>query len=95
MAYLYKLTPSKKGSDYMIPVNTTYTEEYADSICDFYLIDERNDTYRLHSGKPKRLTDCLPLSIKCPKCNGNLTPIDGPINSNILLLYECRHCKKN
>ena len=41
MAYLYKLTPSKKGSDYMIPVNTTYTKEYADSICDFYLIDEK------------------------------------------------------
>lgn len=94
MATIYTLSPYIKGCDIMRPASTDYSEEYAKTVCDFYLTDEMQHTYRLHSVEPKRLADFLPLTIKCPKCTGNLTPIDAPINSTDLLLYECRRCKK-
>ena len=95
MANIYSLSPYKKGSDYMLSGHTSYTKEYADRVCDFYLEEEGRHTYRLCSGKPRRLADCLPLAIKCPKCSNNLTPVDAPIDSHTLLLYECRNCKKH
>jgi len=77
----------------MVPENTSYSEEYAQNACAFYLTDELGDNYRLHSNRDRRAADVLPLTIQCPKCRRDLTPIDMALTSRDLLLYECTFCK--
>ena len=53
MSYIYKLAPYIKGCDIMRPTSTDYSDEYAQTVCDYYITDEMDHKYRLHSSKGK------------------------------------------
>ena len=68
---VYPLAPYKKGSNTMYPHSSTYTEEYAQRICGWYLTnhysaDEKGQTqvrYRLHSCKARTFSDFMTKDI--------------------------------
>lgn len=92
MAKVYSLHEVKHGSRIMSPQNTSYSESYAQRMCDYYLTDELGGRYRLHSCEDRFPEQFLPLTILCPKCGERLTPISRAINRRDLLLYECDKC---
>ena len=99
---VYPLTPYKKGSNTMYPHSSTYTEEYAQRICGWYLTDhisrdKQNNIqvrYRLHSCNPRTFSDFMTKDIMCPKCGQKMHPVASAIDHYDLALYACHHCDK-
>ena len=99
---IFDLVPFKKDGKYLLPHDTTYTDEYAESMCTLWLKDEivkdkRGDLhryYRLHARQPHNIEMALAYDIKCPRCSSNLKQIGRCLNSHELGLYRCPICDK-
>lgn len=99
---VYGLSAFKKGGKYMIPHETTFTNEYAESMCSLWLTDEvvkdeRGELhryYRLHAQQPHNIEMALAYDIQCPRCSQKLKQIGRCLNSHELGLYRCPICDK-
>ena len=99
---IYDLTAFKKGGKYMVPHETFYTDEYAESMCSLWLKDELvkdengkiHRYYRLHAGEPHNIEMALAYDIQCPKCSNKLKQIGRCLNSHELGLYHCPVCEE-
>lgn len=97
---IFDLTAFKKSGKYMVPHETYYTDEYAESMCKLWLKDEivkdeRGDLhryYRLHASQPHNIEMALEYDIQCPKCTHALKQIGRCLNSHELGLYHCPVC---
>ncbi len=94
-------TDHKDGTYGLHPQHTSYTEEYAERMCNFYLTDEvvRNEHgrvdvyYRLHSPRiPHNDNQALAYDIDCPKCHSKMKQITTNLDAHTLGYYECKKC---
>lgn len=98
---IYGLTAFKKGGKYLIPHETSYTDECAESLCSLWLKDEiikdengdLHHYYRLHAVKPHNIEMALAYDIQCPRCTHGLKQIGRCLNSHELGLYSCPVCE--
>ena len=98
---IYPLHGQSKGN-YLIASSSSYSEEYAQRMCDLYLKDElaKNEEgrvkkfYRLHAKKEHTQEMALAYDIQCPKCNGRLKQIGRQLSFNELGLYTCPACNR-
>lgn len=77
------------------PTHTLNNEEYISQHYDFWLTDEFDDHYRLHSRIRHSWDDAMSYDLKCPKCGNILTACGAPRNHNDLCLYVCKQCAKH
>ncbi len=97
---IYPLNTYCKGGKVLFPHSSSYTEEYAQRVCAWYLTDSvyRDDhgrlknTYRLRSCKPRTFADFMQYDIQCPRCNQRLRPVQNALNHHDLALYVCPNC---
>ena len=95
MKTVYPLRNAVKNGTRKSPMYSGNTEEFVSEIYDFWLTDEGNNRYRLHSKHEMRWNDSLAYDVVCPKCGQTLSVCGTPLNYNDLFLYECRNCGKN
>lgn len=84
-----------KDGKVKMPLHTGNTEEYISRIYDFWMTDEYNNHYRLHSNIPHSGDDAMSYDLKCPKCGSSLTACGAPRNHTDLCLYVCKHCEEH
>lgn len=99
----YPIVKNKK-TNILHPSNSSYSDEYAQRMCDLYLSDEvhtGNDGklhryYRLHAKQPHSIEYALAYDIKCPGCGqrGTLKQVGRVLNGYDLGLYRCPICEK-
>lgn len=93
---IYPLHGQSKGN-YLTASSSSYSEEYAQRMCDLYLSDEvhcneegrMQKYYRLHAKQDHTQEMALAYDIQCPKCNGTLKQIGRQLTLNELGLYTC------
>ena len=98
----YRLHVANKEGTQLVPIHTSYSDEYAQRMCDLYLSDEvhRNEEgrmqkyYRLHAKHDHTQEMALAYDIQCPKCNGRLKQIGRQLSFNELGLYTCPACNR-
>ena len=98
---IYPLHGQKKGN-YLTASSSSYSEEYAQRMCDLYLSDEvhRNEKgrmqkyYRLHAKHDHTQEMALAYDIQCPKCSGRLKQIGRQLSFNELGLYTSPACNR-
>ena len=100
---IYPIIANKKNN-ILRTHHSSYSEEYAQRMCNLYLSDEihRDDEgklhkyYRLHAKEPHSIEDALAYDILCPECanRGKLKQIGRVLNYNDLGLYRCPFCDK-
>ena len=98
----YRLHVANKEGTQLVPIHTSYSDEYAQRMCDLYLSDEvhRNEEgrmqkyYRLHAKHEHTQEMALAYDIQCPKCNGRLKQIGRQLSFNELGLYTCPACNR-
>lgn len=99
----YLLSSNKKIKTLLTPINTLYSDEYADSVCTLHLRrelhkDEKGELtnyYRLRARNYHSIEDALSYDIHCPKCsNGMLKQVGRCLNGYELGLYTCPNCNK-
>lgn len=91
-----------KGSNTLIPISTSFTDEYADRL-ELHLREELiedstgriRSRYRLHASKPHTIEMALAYNITCPKCMNTLKQIGRCRNFHELGLYYCPECEKH
>jgi hypothetical protein len=96
---VYPLNTYKNGF-ILYPQKSSYSEEYAERMCRWYLTDhivkdehgKLFSRYRLHSNKPRTFTDYMAYDIICPVCHQRMQPIQEAISYHDLALYACRKC---
>ncbi len=96
-------TDHKDGTYGLHPNSTSYTEEYADRMCEFYLTDEIHSDehnnlkkfYRLHSPHiAHNNNQALVYDVRCPKCNAVMRQVTTNLDYHTLGYYECKRCNK-
>ena len=98
----YRLHVANKEGTKLVPIHTSYSDEYAQRMCDLYLSDEvhRNEEgrmqkyYRLHAKHDHTQEMALAYDIQCPKCSGRLKEIGRQLSFNELGLYTCPTCNR-
>lgn len=93
---IYPLHGQTKGN-YLTASNSSYSEEYAQRMCDLYLKDElaKNEEgrikkyYRLHAKQNHTQEMALAYDIQCPRCSSRLKQIGRQLSFNELGLYTC------
>lgn len=99
----YPLTKLNHNGTLLQGINSTYSDEYADTMCDLHLRSEYLDgeygktrkCYRLRAKNPHTIEMALRYDIRCPECNsGMLKQIGRCRNSHELGLYVCPICEK-
>ncbi|MCD8076697.1 MAG: hypothetical protein LUF27_17035 [Lachnospiraceae bacterium] len=100
---IYSLSKMNTEGTLLNPVNTMYSEEYAESMCRLYLTDEivedergkRIRNYRLHAQAPHNIEMALAYDINCPRCGGRLKQVGRSRDSHTLGLYTCKACNRH
>jgi len=99
----YPLTPMNKEGTLLCSQSSSYSNEYAESMCDLFLRDcivkdERGNLhkyYRLHAKQAHSIEMALAYDITCPDChNATLRQIGRTLSYNELGLYRCPVCDK-
>lgn len=98
----HKLHKANKEGTLLVPIHTSYSDEYAQRMCDLYLSDEvhRNEEgrmqkyYRLHAKYDHTPEMALAYDIQCPDCHRVLKQVGRQNTLNELGLYICPVCKK-
>ena len=99
---IYPIIANKKNN-ILRTHHSSYSEEYAQRMCNLYLSDEihRDDEgklhkyYRLHAKQDHNMEMAFTYDIHCPDCqNGMLKQISRPLSYNELGLYRCPVCDK-
>ena len=93
---------NKKHPEILTPTHSSYSDEYAQSMCDLYLSDhiERNEQgelrryYRLHARDWHTPEMALAYDIKCPQCGAILKQVARQNSGTELGLYTCRVCNE-
>ena len=99
---IYPLVPTMKGNKILNPHNSYYTEEAAQSKCNWYLESHLyknangkfQTNYRLHSSEPRTFADFMAYDINCPKCGKRMHPVANALDYHTLAMYTCSHCNK-
>ena len=100
---VYPLMKNKNGGA-MHPQSTSYSEKYAERMCDLYLTEEHSRDeqghvhrqYRLHARHPHTIEMALDHTVQCPKCKvHNLKQIGRCLDSHTLGAYICPVCDKH
>ena len=94
---------NKKHPEILTPIHSSYSDEYAERMCDLYLSDhiERNEQgelqeyYRLHARDWHTPEMALAYDIKCPKCGAILKQVARQNSGTELGLYTCKVCNKD
>lgn len=98
---IFDMSRTNPKSDTFNTMNTYYSDEYAERMCNLYLsdelvLDDKNSAcltrYRLHARQPHTIDMALRYTIKCPHCNSYLKQIGRCRNSHELGLYACPAC---
>ena len=92
---IYPLMKVTKDGKVKQPIHSYMTEEAVRSQYAFWLTNELNSQYRLHSTNWHDWDSAFSYDLKCPKCGNTLTLRGMPLNHYDLGLYVCEHCKKN
>jgi C4-type Zn-finger protein len=98
----YPLIKLNKTENLLRPTHSSYSDEYAQRMCDLYLsdeihMDEKNHPhkyYRLHAKNAHSEEMALAYDIKCPSCGQTLKQVGRTLNYNDLGLYVCKRCDK-
>lgn len=99
----YPLIKSNKEGTLLHPQHTSYSNEYAERMCDLHLRDEvqRNSHgkyqkyYRLHARNEHTQAQAFAYDIMCPKCRTTILKQVGKQESFTTLgLYTCPRCNK-
>lgn len=103
MAKVFNLheTDHEDGTYGLHPTSTSYSEEYAERKCKFYLTDEyfKNDNggvdvyYRLHSPRMAHNNNqALIYDVYCPRCGKKMRQVTTNQDLHTLGYYECKQC---
>ena len=100
----YPLHHMGKGNKTLLgATHSSYSDDYAESMCDFHLHDEiykdeknsYHKYYRLYAYKPHSIEMGLQYEIYCPECSMDmLKQVGRCLNSHELGLYVCPMCDK-
>ena len=98
---IYPVHGQSKGSN-LRASSSSYSEEYAQRMCDLYLKTEvaRNEKgrmqkyYRLHAKQDHTPEMALAYNIQCPDCCHTLKQVGRQISYNKLGLYTCPVCNR-
>lgn len=99
--YNLNKTEHKDGTYGLHPQSTSFSEEYAERMCEFYLTDEYvkdehgnvDAFYRLHSPRIARNNNqALNYDVRCPKCNALMRKVSTNKDYHTLGYYECKKC---
>ena len=94
---------NKKHPEILTPARSSYTDAYAERMCDLYLSDhifrneqgELQEYYRLHARDWHTPEMALAYDIKCPKCGAILKQVARQNSGTELGLYTCKVCNKD
>ena len=98
----YPIIQNQRNPGILTPTHASYSDEYAQRMCDLYLSDEvRLDEnhkphkyYRLHAKAAHNEEMALSYDIKCPRCGNYMKQVGRTLNFNDLGLYICKSCYK-
>ena len=98
---IYPLHGQTKGN-YLTASSSSYSEEYAQRMCDLYLKEEVTENekghmqkyYRLHAKHEHTPEMALAYDIQCPDCYRTLKQVGRQISFNKLGLYTCPACNR-
>lgn len=100
---IYSLSKANKEGTFLQPIQTFYSDEYAQAMCDLYLKDEiyKNEKgkhtkfYRLHAKNAHTPEQAFAYDIQCPHCStGKLKQVATQNSYTELGLYTCPNCNK-
>ncbi len=99
----YPIIRNKQAKNLLQPTHSSYSDEYAQRMCNLYLSDEihmddnyrPHKYYRLHAKDSHSEEMTLAYDIKCPDCGQNLKQVGRTLNYNDLGLYICKFCDRN
>ena len=94
---------NKKHPEILTPARSSYSDAYAERMCDLYLSDhifrneqgELQEYYRLHARDRHTPEMALAYDIKCPKCGAILKQVARQSSCTELGLYTCKVCNKD
>ena len=94
---------NKKHPEILTPIHSSYSDEYAQRMCDLYLSDhiehneqgELQEYYRLHARDLHTPEMALAYDVKCPKCDAILKQVARQNSGTELGLYTCKVCSKD
>ena len=94
---------NKEHPEILTPARSSYSDAYAERMCDLYLSDhiehneqgELQEYYRLHARDWHTPEMALAYDIKCPKCGAILKQVARQNSGTELGLYTCKVCNKD